>query len=161
YVRMAEDLLAGRRGASPAHHGYPALVALASLLVPGRELPGRLVSLAASLAIVALAWWTARPRLGAAAALVAASIVPVHPLLAVYGGAIMTESVFCALALAGFALLDRSRGRGGGALLGAAWWVRPEAAVVAPIATLLAPGRWRERGLALALAACVALPYTL
>src|SRR5262245_8853372 len=48
YVRMAEDLAAGRRGASPAHHGYPALLALASFVLPGRELPGRAVSILAS-----------------------------------------------------------------------------------------------------------------
>ena len=29
YVRMAEALASGERGPSPAHHGYPALVALA------------------------------------------------------------------------------------------------------------------------------------
>ena len=54
YVRMAEDLLAGGRGPSPAHHGYPILVALASFLLPGRELPGRAVSMLASLALVAI-----------------------------------------------------------------------------------------------------------
>src|SRR5262249_42021281 len=68
YVRMAEPRLAGRRGPSPAHHGSPAIVALASLVVPGRELPGRVVSLAASLLVVALAWWIARRRKGSVAA---------------------------------------------------------------------------------------------
>ena len=50
YVRMAEDLLAGTRGPSPAHHGYPLLLLLASRLLPGRELPGRVVSCLAALA---------------------------------------------------------------------------------------------------------------
>jgi len=86
--------------------------------------------------------------------------VALHPLLAVYGGAIMTESTFLCLALAGVALLEARRARAGGALLGAAWWVRPEAVLLAPIAVLLAPLRPRERVLALALAACVALPYS-
>ncbi|HEX5634709.1 MAG TPA: hypothetical protein VFX50_15810, partial [Gemmatimonadales bacterium] len=63
YVRMAEGLRAGDPLHAPAHHGYPLMVALASFASPGRELPGRLVSLAASLALVALVWWAARRRL--------------------------------------------------------------------------------------------------
>jgi len=160
YVRMAEDLLAGRRAPSPAHHGYSALLALASVVLPGRELPGRAVSLLASLLLVAITWWIARRRLGDGLAWLPATLVALHPLLAVYGGAIMTESTFLGLALAGVALLEARRARAGGALLGAAWWVRPEAALLAPVAVGLAPLRPRERLLALALAACVALPYT-
>ena len=161
YVRMAEDLLAHRRGPSPAHHGYPILVAIASLLGPGRELPGRVVSMVASLVLVALLWVVARRRTGPAMALLPASLVAFHPLLAIYGGAIMTESTFLALAFAGVALLDAGRARWGGSLLGASWWVRPEAALVAPLAALFAPLPWRGRMAALLLAACVALPYSL
>lgn len=159
YVRMAEDLLGARRDPSPAHHGYPMLVALAALVLPGRELPGRAVSLVASLAIVAIVWLVARRRVGPRWALLPASLVAFHPVLAVYGSAIMTESTFLALALAGVALLDARRPRAGGALLGAAWWVRPEAIVVAPLAALLAPFGWRARAGVLLVAACVALPY--
>ena len=161
YVRMAEDLLAGHRGPSPAHHGYPALVALASLVLPGRELPGRAVSVLASLVVVALTWWIARRRVGDGLAWAPATMVALQPLLAVYGGAVMTEAAFLSLALGGVALLEARRARAGGVLLGAAWWVRPEAGVLAPLAVLLAPLRARERLLALALAACVALPYSL
>jgi len=161
YVRMAEDLLAGHRGPSPAHHGYPALVALASLVLPGRELPGRAVSVLASLVVVTLTWWIARRRVGDGLAWAPAMLVALQPLLAVYGGAVMTEAAFLSLALGGVALLEARRARAGGALLGAAWWVRPEAGVLAPLAVLLAPLRARERLLALALAACVALPYSL
>jgi len=161
YVRMAEDLLAGHRGPSPAHHGYPALVALASLVIPGRELPGRAVSVLASLVVVALTWWIARRRVGDGLAWAPATLVALQPLLAIYGGAVMTEAAFLSLALGGVALLEARRARAGGVLLGAAWWVRPEAGVLAPLAVLLAPLRARERLLALALAACVALPYTL
>lgn len=162
YVRMAEDLASGRREPAPAHHGYPALVALASFVLPGRELPGRAVSVVASTLLVGLVWWVARRRRasGVAAAGIAL-LVAFHPLLAVYGGAIMTEATFLTLAFAGVALLDATRARAGGAVLGAAWWVRPEAAVVTPIALLLAPLRARERLLALACAACVALPYSI
>jgi len=101
YVRMAEDLLAGHRGPSPAHHGYPALVALASLVLPGRELPGRAVSVLASLVVVALTWWIAKRRVGDGLAWAPATLVALQPLLAIYGGAVMTEAVFLSLALGG------------------------------------------------------------
>src|ERR1051325_4729438 len=159
YVRMAEDVLAGRLGPSPAHHGYPLLVALAALVVPGRELPGRVVSCVASLALVAEVWAVARRRSPPRNALVPALIVALHPLLAVYGTATMTEATFLALAFGGVALLDAARPFSGGVLLGAAWWVRPEAAVVAPLAVLFAPLTARRRMLALLAAALVALSY--
>jgi hypothetical protein len=158
---MAEALLMGKTGASPAHHGYPMLVALTSLALPGRELPGRAVSLLASLALVVLVWWLARRRGGERFAWAPATLVAVHPLLAAYGVAIMTESSFLAVTCAALALLEGRRPRAGGALLGAAWWIRPEAALLAPLAVLAAPLRARERVLALSLAACVALPYSI
>src|ERR1044071_9921672 len=101
YVRMAEDVLAGRLGPSPAHHGYPLLVALAALVLPGRELPRRGVSCVASLALVAEVWAVARRRAPPRTALVPALIVALHPLLAVYGTATMTEATFLALAFGG------------------------------------------------------------
>lgn len=158
YVRMAEALLAGERGPSPAHHGYSMLIALASTLVHDRELPGRLVSLLASLALPALAWAIARPRVPAWAALAAGLAVAAHPLLAAYGVAIMTEATFLALTLGGLLLIERERPLAGGALLGAAYWVRPEAAVIAPVAALLTR-RPRTIALVLAGAAIAALPY--
>jgi hypothetical protein len=161
YVRMAHQWLTGSRAPSPAHFGYPALVAIASLVLPGRELPGRAVSLLLSLVTVAAVWWIARRRAGAGLAWVPALLVALHPLLAVYGGAIMTEATFLGLALGGIALLDAGRARSGGALLGAAWWVRPEAAVLAPLAAWLGTPRWRERAAALAVALCVALPHSI
>jgi len=160
YVRMAEALRAGAHAPSPAHHGYPLLIAALSWLVPGREWPARALSLVASLAVVALVHTLARRRLGPRAALFAGGAAALHPLLAVYGSAIMTEATFLALALAGVACLDARRPVVGGALLGLGWWVRPEAVVVAPLATLLTPLGPRGRALALAAALAVALPYT-
>lgn len=160
YVRMADWLRAGHREASPAHHGYPLLIALCSLALPGRELPGRLVSLAASLVVVSCVWVLARRRAGTWAAAAATLPVALHPLLAVYGVAIMTESTFLAMVMGGIVLLDGARTRAGAALLGAAWWVRPEAAVIAPLALLCTRGTWRARATALLVTACVALPYT-
>ena len=161
YVRMAEALRAGTHEPSPAHHGYPILVALASVLLPGREWPARIVSWLASLALVVLVQQAARRRMGARAGWVAGLAVALHPLLAIYGVAVMTEAAFLALAFAGMMRLDRGAPRSGGALLGAAWWVRPEAAVLAPLAVMLAPLSRRARVVALAAALVVALPYTL
>ena len=161
YVRMAEGLRAGHPLSAPAHQGYPLLIALASLLGGGREWPGRLVSLAASLALIPLVWWTARRRLPALPSLAAAAMVAAHPLLAVYGGSIMTEASFLTLAFAGVSLLDRGRPGWGGALLGASWWVRPEAAVVAPLAILWAPLRGRARLIAALWVLAIALPHSL
>lgn len=161
YVRMAEDVRAGRTEPAPAHEGYPLLIAAASSVIPGRELPGRAVSLVASLALVAIVWLAARRHVPPGAALVPAALVTLHPLLAVFGGAVMTESAFLALACAGVLGLDAGRAAVGGVLLGAAWWVRPEAAVIAPVAILFAPLRGRQRWLALVLAAAAALPHSL
>ncbi|MFM7232771.1 MAG: hypothetical protein ACKO3S_12420 [bacterium] len=159
YVRMAEAFASGRHEPSPAHHGYPLLVALASAVLPGREWPGRVVSLVASLAVVVLVTALTRRRAGSLAGWVAGLAVALQPLLAVYGVAIMTESTFLALALAGVLALERGSARAGGAWLGAAWWVRPEAAVIAPLAVLLSPLSRRARVWALAAALLVALPY--
>lgn len=158
YVRMAEDLLAGVRGPSPAHHGFPILIAAASRMLPGRELPGRATALVAALAVTSLAWALARRWLGPRGALVAAALVALHPLLVVYGGAIMTEAPFLAVTLAGLWLLESGRPFSGGLALGAAYWIRPEAAVIAPAAALLARGRDAKLR-ALAGSACAALPY--
>ncbi len=158
YVRMAEALLAGERGASPAHHGYSLLIALASALVHDRELPGRLVALAASVALPPLAWSIARPRVPAGLAFAAGAVLALHPLLAIYGVAVMTEAPFLACTFAGLLLIERERPFAGGLLLGAAYWIRPEAAVVTPVAALLAR-RPRATALVLAGAAAAALPY--
>jgi len=160
YVRMAESFAAGPHEPQPAHEGYPLLVAMASRVLPGRELPGRAVSLVASLALVWLVWTVARRRFAPALAFVPAAIVALHPLFAVYGTAIMTEATFLALAFAGVALLDARRMLAGGALLGAAWWVRPEAVVVAPLAVLATRAPWRGRALAVAAALVVALAHS-
>src|SRR5262249_57902552 len=72
----------------------------------------------------------------------------------------MAEATFLGVAFAAIAVLDARRARWGGALLGAAWWIRPEAAVLAPLAVLAAPLGRRARVVALATALAVALPYT-
>src|SRR5437867_2573089 len=50
YVRMSETLARFGHEPSKAHHGYSILIALIAPLIPGREAPGRIVALIASLA---------------------------------------------------------------------------------------------------------------
>src|SRR5258705_991020 len=54
YFRMAEGIAHGRRLDGPAHHGYPALIALAHIVVHDPILAGRVVSLVAGLALLPL-----------------------------------------------------------------------------------------------------------
>ncbi len=136
YVRMAEWLRGGAPAEGPAHHGYSALVALAGLLAPGREWPGRLVSLAASLALVAIVWALAR-RTAPRWASLAACLAALHPVLGVYGVAVMTEASFLAIAYGALLLIEHRRLLAGGLALGAGYAVRPEALVLAAAAAAL------------------------
>jgi len=160
YVRMAEALARGRAPAlGPAHYGYSALVALAGALIPGREWPGRTVSLIASVALVGLVFRLARTRLSAPWAGLAAMLVALHPLLIVYGSTIMTEPTFLALIVAALLLLERRRFGVAGLAFGAGYLVRPEAAVIALGG--LASGRVGLRGAAAMLLgiALLVVPY--
>jgi hypothetical protein len=161
YVSMAEQF--GKRLAAlgPAHHAYPALIALVGLLVTGRELPGRIVSFVAGLAVILLVYALARRPLSTAGATVAAALVALHPLLAVFSGPIMTESAFLALLCGGLLLVSGRRPWEGGLVLGASYWVRPEALLVAAGAAALSARRWRAAGLLVAGFLLVALPEVL
>jgi hypothetical protein len=159
YVNMADSLAHGRRAIGFAHHGYSALIALLGWMVPGRELPGRVLSWLAGMALVPLVYFLVRrtvPRLwaGFAAALVAA-----HPLLAVYSGPVMTETTYLAILFAALLLIDRQRFLAGGIGLGLGYAVRAEALVAAVGAVAL--GRGGRRGVLLMVAglALVVAPY--
>lgn len=133
YVAMSERLRAG----GYQHHGYPLLVAIASAALPGRELPGRAVSVLCGVLLVALIYGLARRRLPPAASALAALLVALHPLIAVYSGAIMSESAFALFLLAGLFAVTAGRALLAGLVLGFAFVIRPEAALVAPLAALL------------------------
>ncbi|MBI1796979.1 MAG: glycosyltransferase family 39 protein [Candidatus Eisenbacteria bacterium] len=146
YVRMAEALGRAQGPLGPAHHGYPVLIALASALLPGREWPGRIVSIVGSLAVIAITFRLARRRLPLAASAAAALLVALHPLLGVYGAALMTEATFLALAYGALLVaspaaaptppraMSPRRAAAAGALLGLGYCVRPEALVIALVA---------------------------
>jgi hypothetical protein len=160
YVNMAEAIARGRPEAlGPAHHGYPALIALASLVVPGVEWPGRIVSLIAGLALIPLVYRLARRTLPPAASSLAATLVALHPLLAAYSVAIMTETSFLAVAYAGLWSIERGRLAIGGAVLGLSYWIRPEALVVAPAAAALARAPLARRLGLLAAFAVAIVPF--
>jgi len=159
YVHMAESLARGDRAVGPAHHGYPALVALAGLVLPGRELPGRAVSMLAGLALVVLVYLVARRSVPVWAATLAAALVALHPLLAVYSGPIMTETTFLAVLFLGLLALQCGRPLLAGLGLGLAYTVRPEALVAAAGALALGRSGWRGTGLLAVGFALVAAPY--
>lgn len=159
YVHMAEALARGEAVPGPAHHGYPALVALAGLVLPGRELPGRAVSLFAGLALLLFVHRVARRVVPAWAAAMAAGLLAVHPLLAVYSGPIMTETTYLAVLFAGLLALERGRPLAGGIGLGLAYVVRPEALVTAAGAFALSRGGVRVLRRTLLGFALIGLPY--
>jgi hypothetical protein len=141
YVLMAESMAGGERSIGYQHHGYPALIAGASLVLPGRELPGRAVSLITGVALMVVVYALARMRLAPGMALIAPALVALHPLLAVYSGPIMSDSPFLLLAYGGLLLLELQRTLAAGLALGLAYVVRPEAAMIATFATPIArPG---------------------
>ena len=152
YVRMAEDLLAGvREPTAPADPGFPALIALASRLLPGRELPGRAVSFLMGVVVIGLTYGLARTRLSRPWSALAAGLVALHPLLAVYSGPIMSETTFHALTYGTLLLVMLGHLAGAGGLLGIAYAVRPEAIVLAVGSALF--GRLGRRGVGILLAA--------
>src|SRR5262249_57891788 len=105
------------------------------------EARGRIGALLASLACPPLTWAIARRLARPAVAVGAAGLVALHPLIAVYGVAIMTETTYLAVTMLGLRLLDERRAFAGGLALGAGFWVRPEALVVGPVAALFLRAR--------------------
>ena len=159
YVSMADSLAKGARAVGPAHHGYPALIALAGLVLPGRELPGRAISMLAGLLLVVLVYRVARANAPRWAAAIAASLVALHPLLAVYSGPIMTETTFLAILFAALLALERRRPGTAGLLFGASYLVRPEGLIAAIGAMLIGRSGWKGAARMAAGFALIALPY--
>jgi hypothetical protein len=158
YVNMAEAIARGESAPGPAHHGYSLLIALAHLAIPGRELPARMVSLLAGMVLLPLVWALARRSLPDVWASLAVWLTALHPLLALFSGAILTESAFIVLLYGALMAIERRRAIAG-ALLGLAFVVRPEALVIAPVAALLSGGGRRGFWLVLGGFALVAAPY--
>jgi hypothetical protein len=159
YWRMAQALRHGQPALGPAHHGYPALIALASTFVHGAIAPGRTVSLLAAAALMLVVYALARRTLEPAWASLAVWLVALHPLLGVYGGVVMTESTVLALSYGALLLMEQQRFLAGGVTMGLAYLVRPEALVLAPLGALCARGKARKFLLVFAGIAIVMAPY--
>jgi hypothetical protein len=161
YWRMAEAISQGKPALGPAHHGYPALIALVKSFVPGPILPGRVVSLAASVVLLFIVYALARRTLPSLWATLAVWLIALHPLVAVYGGVVMTESTVLVLCYAGLLLMELGRFVPSGLVMGVAYLVRPEALALAPLGTLCERGPARRFLLVLAGLAIVLAPYVL
>ena len=159
YWRMAQALRHGKPALGPAHHGYPALIALASTFFHGAIAPGRAVSLLAAMLLMLVVYALARRTLEPPWASLAVWLVALHPLLGVYGGVVMTESTVLALTYGALLWMERERFLAGGVTMGVAYLVRPEALVLAPLAALCSRGPKRKFLLVLAGIAIVMAPY--
>jgi hypothetical protein len=127
YIRFAESLAAGVPFASVFPPGYPALIAIARLVVTDRVVAAGLVSLVAGALLPWPVWVLARRAAGPGRAALAAVAVALHPILIQYSTITMSESAYL-LALYG-ALAFAASGRAGpaGLALGAGFAIRPEA----------------------------------
>ena len=141
YVRFAEALRAGRAFVSIFPPGYPALIALARLLVFDRVLAAALVSLACGVLLVWPVWWLGRRALGARWAALPVLAVALHPVLAVFSAVSMSESAYFLALYGGLALAAAARGLPAGLAMGVAFAIRPEALV--PAGALAAGGAER------------------
>jgi hypothetical protein len=142
FLRIAEDGYgAGEEAAAAFYPLYPLLVgALGRILLGHYVLAGVLVSLAATLAALALLRELALPRLGDDGAARAVLYLAVFP-FAVFLGAVYSEALFLALALASFVFAERGRFLGAGVAAGLALLTRPLGVALLPALALIA---WRS-----------------
>ncbi|HEU4595737.1 MAG TPA: glycosyltransferase family 39 protein, partial [Pyrinomonadaceae bacterium] len=137
YVRLGRNLVSGHLAAGMSTYFpplYPLLVGLASLVFGDGELAGRFVSVVAGSLLVVPAYALAREWYGERAAMVAAALVALHPVLAYYSTVVLTEATYTLLftcgVLAGWTALSGRRARAyalAGAAFGACYLLKPEA----------------------------------
>jgi hypothetical protein len=130
YLRQAERLLRLEYEVVGFPPGYPALIALGNLLTRDPILAGRLVSLVAGVASVALFHAWSRRVLAAPLAFGAALVLALHPHLARTNVEVLSESVYLLLVLGAVVLLETRRHVVAGLLLGFAFLCRPEAVLL-------------------------------
>jgi 4-amino-4-deoxy-L-arabinose transferase-like glycosyltransferase len=153
---------------------FPLLIAGQNMLGVPADIAGRLISAVAGAFFVPVAFLLANRLYGPRVARIAAIIATVHPLLVVFGAAVLTEALYLTLAWAGvyYVLRARDEERYGSALLagtlfGLAYLTRPEAILLPPLAgiwlVLFSRGERRfavKRAFALiAVFAVLATPY--
>lgn len=130
YVRFAEALARGHSFQSVFPPGYPLLIALARLVIPGRVAAAVAVSMLAGIALPAIVWTLARRALGERGALVPALLCALHLELARHSAVTLSEPAYIAvlyLGLAALVMMTRwPRALLGGLALGCAYAIRPE-----------------------------------
>jgi hypothetical protein len=158
FLRIAEH---GYDGTSAAFYPlYPGVVgALGRVLAGQYVLAGVLVSLAACLGAFVLLYRLSEPKLGPDGARRAVVYLAICP-MALFLGAVYSESLYLLLAVAAFALAERGRFLEAGALAGLAILTRATGVALLPALVLLA---WpRRRAVAeLAVAIPIAAVYPL
>jgi len=182
YARVGQNLAHGRGYLGVREQGlqliypplFPLLIAAQNVLGIPADLAGRLISAIAGAFFVPVAFLLAYRLYGLRVARIAAVIATIHPLLVVFGAAVLTEALYLTLVWAGvyFALRARDEERYGpaifgGILFGLAYLTRPEAMLLIPLVAIwlvvFARGGRRpalKRALALiAIFAVLATPY--
>lgn len=149
YARIAENFSAGRGYTGIETSGaelifpplFPMLIAATSLVVGQAELAGRLVSLLLGTLLVLPVYFIARELHGRHVALVAGLLIALHPLLVGFAASVYCESTFMTLLMSGVFLSLRVFRAPTvrtllltGCVFGAAYLVRPEAALYAVLA---------------------------
>lgn len=149
YARIGQNLAHGRGYLGIREQGlqllypplFPLLIAAQNVVGIPADIAGRIISALAGAAFVLVAFLLADrlygPRLGMLAALLAA----LHPLLVVFGAAVLTEMTYLALLWTGVYFVFRTRDRQdiasallAGAMFGLAYLTRPEAMLIPVIA---------------------------
>ncbi|HEV8686783.1 MAG TPA: mannosyltransferase family protein [Gaiellaceae bacterium] len=155
FLRIAED---GYDRSSAAFFPlYPALVGVLGRVLLGHYvLAGVLISLAASLAALVLLYRLAEPRLGADGARRAVLYLALFP-LTLFLLAVYSDGLFLLLAVAAFALAERSRFLSAGIATGLALLTRPFGVALLPAVALVAWRSGERRRALLSLAAAPAL----
>ena len=119
---------------------YPLLTAAAMLFHPDGDTAARLVSITMGTLVVLLIYLIALRLFDRRTALYAACVAAIHPMLAHYAAAALSESTYAAILLVGFVLALRHLNSLGlvrcavlGSVLGLACLTRPEAAGYLPV----------------------------
>ena len=146
YIRLGEALLSGRPFPSIFPPGYPALIAVARLVVLDRVMAAAIVSLISGALLPWPVWLLARRALSARWALLPTLTVVLHPALVQFSTLTMSESAYFLALYGTLALAAVVRPLASGLAAGAAFAIRPEALV--PAAALAVREALGRRGAA-------------